>query len=76
MEKISWTENMRKEGLQRVKEERNILYTVKRRKANWIGHIQRRKCFLNHVTEEKVKGKIEVTGRRGRRRTQLLDDFK
>jgi hypothetical protein len=26
-----------------VKEERNILYTVKRRKANWIGHILRRK---------------------------------
>jgi len=76
MEKISWTENVRKEGLQRVKEERNILYTVKRRKANWIGHIQRRNCFLKQVTEGKVKGKIEVAGRRGRKRTQLLDDLK
>jgi len=25
--------------LQRVQEERNIVHTVKRRKANWIGHI-------------------------------------
>jgi hypothetical protein len=30
-----------KEVLQRVKEERNILHTIKRRKANWIGHILR-----------------------------------
>jgi hypothetical protein len=27
------------EVLHRVKEERNILHTVKRRQANWIGHI-------------------------------------
>jgi hypothetical protein len=27
-----------KKYLQRVKEERNILHTIKRRKANWIGH--------------------------------------
>jgi hypothetical protein len=33
MEKISWTDHVRKEGLQRVKEERNILQTIKRRKA-------------------------------------------
>jgi len=25
--------------LRRVKEERNILHTTKRRKANWIGHV-------------------------------------
>jgi hypothetical protein len=40
MEKISWTDRMRNEEvLQRVKEKRNILHTVKRRKGNWIGHI-------------------------------------
>jgi hypothetical protein len=60
----------------RVKEERNILHTVKRRDGNWIGHILRRNCLLKHVIEGKVKGKIEVTGRRGRRPKQLLDDLK
>ena len=40
MEKISWTDRVRNEEmLHRDKEERNILYTVKRRKANWIGRI-------------------------------------
>jgi hypothetical protein len=40
MEKISWTDHVRKEEvLQRVKEERNILHTIKRGKVNWIGHI-------------------------------------
>ena len=37
---------------QRVKEERNVLHTVKRRKANWIGHIWRRNCPLNTLMEE------------------------
>jgi len=36
----------------------------------------RRNCFLKHVIEEKIEGSIEVTGRRGRRRKQLLDDLK
>jgi len=36
---ISWTDRVRNEVvLHRVKEDRNILHTVKRRKANWIGH--------------------------------------
>jgi hypothetical protein len=40
MEKISWTDGVRKEEvLRRVKEERNILHTIKRRKANWIAHV-------------------------------------
>jgi hypothetical protein len=52
MEKISWTDRVRNEEvLRRVKEERNILHTVKRRKANWIGHILRRNCLLKHVIE-------------------------
>jgi hypothetical protein len=64
------------EVLYRVKEERNILHTIKRRKANWIGHILRRNCLLKHVIEGKLEGRIEMTGRRGRRRKQLLDDLK
>jgi hypothetical protein len=77
MEKISWTDRVRNEDvLHRVQEERNILHTIKRRKTNWIGHILRRNCLLKHVIEGKLEGRIEMTGRRGRRRKQLLDDLK
>jgi hypothetical protein len=64
------------EVLHRVKEQRNILHTVKRRTANCIGHILHRNCLLKHVIEGKIEGSIKVTGRRGRRRKQLLDDPK
>ena len=77
MEKVSWTENVRNEEvLLRVKEQRNILHEISKRKANWIGHILRRNCLLQRVIEGKVKGRIEVTGRRGSRRRKLLDDLK
>jgi hypothetical protein len=46
------------------------------RKANWIGHILRRKCLLKQVIEGKIKGEMDVTRRRGRRRKKLLDDLK
>jgi hypothetical protein len=66
------------EVLQRVKDERNILHTIKENKANWIGHILRRNCLLTHVIEGKVVGKIGVPERRRRRirHKQLLDDLK
>jgi hypothetical protein len=77
MKKISWTDRVRNEEvLHRVKEERNVLHTIKRRKANWIGHILRINCLIKHVIEGKLEGRIEMTGRRGRRRQQLLDDLK
>jgi hypothetical protein len=76
MEKISWNAHVKYEVLQRLKEERNILHKIKQRQTNCIGHILRRNCLLKHVTEEEIEGRIEVTGRRGRRRKQLLDDFK
>jgi hypothetical protein len=47
-----------------------------RRKANWIGHILRRNCLLKHVTEGMTDGRIEVPGRRGRKRKQLVDEIK
>jgi hypothetical protein len=53
-----------KEVLLRVKEQRNILHGISKRKANWIGHILRRNCFLQQVNEGKIKGGIGVTGRR------------
>jgi hypothetical protein len=56
---------MRGEVLHRVKEERNILHTIKKTNANWIGHILRRNCLVKHVIEGEVGGRIEVTGRRG-----------
>jgi hypothetical protein len=46
-----------------VKEKKNIPHTIKRRKANWIGHILRRSCLLKHVIKGKIEGRIEVTGR-------------
>jgi hypothetical protein len=44
-----------------VKEQRNILNEISKRKANWIGHILRRKCLLQQVIEGKTKAGIEVT---------------
>jgi hypothetical protein len=50
----------KEEILHRVKEDRNILHTIKRRKVNWIGHIWSKNCLLKHVKEGKVEGRIEV----------------
>ena len=60
----------------RVNEQRNILHEIRKRKANWIGHILRRNCLLKQVIEGKIKGEMEVARRRGRRRKKLLDDLK
>ena len=60
------------EVLHRVNEQRNILHEIRKRKANWIGHILLRTCLLQQVIEGKIKGQIEVTRRRGRRRKKLL----
>jgi len=77
MEKISWTDHVRNEEvLLRVNEQRNILREIRKRKANWIGHILRRNCLLKQVIEGKIKGEMEVARRRGRRRKKLLDDLK
>ena len=73
MEKISWTDHVRNEDVPlTVKEQRNILHEIRKRKAN----ILRRNCLLQWVTEEKIQGGIEVIGRQGRRRMKLLDDLK
>jgi hypothetical protein len=57
-----------------------ILDKRKRRRflttTNSTGCILRKKCRLTHVIEGKIEGRIEVTVRRGRRRTQLQDDLK
>jgi hypothetical protein len=52
---ISWTDHVKNDlDLQRVKNETNILHTMKRRKANWMGHILHRNCLLKYVIEGKV----------------------
>jgi len=77
MEKISWTDNVRnKDVLLRVKEQRNILHEIHKRKANCISHVLRRNCLLQRVTEGKINWGIEATGRRGRRRRKLLKCLK
>jgi len=77
MEKISWTDHVRNEEvLLRVEEQTNILHEIRKRKANWIGHILRRNCLLQRVIEGKIQGWIEVTEKQGRRLTKLLDYLK
>jgi hypothetical protein len=77
LEKISWTDHVwNEELLLGVKEQRNILHEINKRKSTWNGHILRRNCFLQRVIEGKIEGGIEVTRRRGRRRRKLLDDIK
>ena len=77
MEKISWTDHVRNEEvLLTVKEQRNILHEISKRRANWIVHILRGNCLLQRVIEGKIKWGVQVTGRRGRRRRKLLYDLK
>ena len=72
-----FTDHMRNEDvLLRVKEQRNILHEIHKRKSNCTGQILRRNCLLQRVTEGEIQGEIEVTGRQGRRRRKLLDDLK
>ena len=67
---------MKNEVLRRVTEERNILCIVKRSKANWVGNILCRNWLLKQVIEGKIEGRMDVRGRRGRRRKQTLDKLK
>ena len=55
----------------RVKEERNILHTMKVRKANWTGHILRTNCFWNTPLQVRWKDRSDGTTRK--KHKQLLD---
>jgi len=53
MEKISWTDHVRNEDvLLTVKKQGNILHEIRKRTANWFGHILRR----NGLLKERYKG--------------------
>jgi hypothetical protein len=49
---------------------------LNRRLCNWIGHILRRNCLLRHVVGGKIEGRMDVTGRQGRRPKQLLNNLR
>ena len=53
---ISWVVS---NALIRVNEQRNIIHEIRKRKANWIGHILRRNCLLQQVIEGKTKEQIQ-----------------
>ena len=70
-----WGRSARNEEvLHRANEEGDILHTVKRKMAKQIVHILCKNCLLKQVVEGEI-GRIGVTGRRGRRRKQLLNDI-
>jgi hypothetical protein len=57
MEKISWTDRVRNVQVLRGENGvRNILRKIKRREANWVGHVLRRDCLLKHIIEGKIEG--------------------
>ena len=65
MEKIIWNDRVRNEVvLLTVQQQTIILHEISKRKANWIGHILRRNYLLQRVIEGKIKGEMDVTGRR------------
>jgi hypothetical protein len=61
LEKYRWHGRVRNELLHGVKKDRNILHTIKGRKASWIVHILCRKCLPQHGTEGKTDGRVKVT---------------
>jgi hypothetical protein len=59
---------MKKYVLIIVKEKRNILHEISKRKSNWIGHILRRNCLLQQVIEGKIK-RGDISDRKTRKKT-------
>jgi hypothetical protein len=72
---VSWTDHVRNEEvLFTVKERRNILHEISKRKLTGLVRFCVETAFCNGLLKER-KGRIEVTGRRGRRRRKLLDNL-
>jgi hypothetical protein len=59
-----WADRETSEALHRFKGERNILHTLKRRKAKRIGHILRMNCTLKHIIEGKLDERDGKTGKK------------
>ena len=70
--RINWSEKVTNEQvLERTGKKRTLLNNILHCKGNGIGHNLRRNCL--HVTNE---GQMAEVKRKGRIRTQLLDDFR
>jgi hypothetical protein len=67
VEKINWADRLRNEDVRR-----NTVRRIERKKVNWIDHIWPMNCLLT----QDIEGRIDVAGRRGRKRKQLLDDLR
>jgi hypothetical protein len=59
-----------------VRNEDTLQRSGNRGKTNWIGHIFPWNGLPKHIIQGKLQGRIEETGRWGRRRKNLLDDIK
>jgi len=61
---ISWTNHVRKKKvLHGLREDRNMLHTITRRKGNGIGHNPCRNCLLKHIIEGKIRKWIKMIRR-------------
>ena len=52
------------EVLHRVKEEKNILHTIKKKEDQLIDHALHRNCLIKHNIEGKMQGGIQTMGRK------------
>jgi hypothetical protein len=59
MRAVSWASLVKNEVLHRVKEDRNILRAIKRKKDNLIDQFLHGNCLVNHVIEGKIEESIE-----------------
>jgi len=66
----------KEEALYGVKENRNVVHTIQRRKGNLFGCLLRWNRHLKHVIDRNIVGRVDVRRRGGRRRKQLLDYLK
>jgi hypothetical protein len=46
-----------------VKEERNILHTIRGKMTKWTRHVLNRNCLLKHIIKGKIKERTEVRER-------------
>jgi hypothetical protein len=72
MGRVSCSDHVRNYKMLHRQTRNGTVHAIKRKKAYCIGHILCRNCLLKHV----IEGNIEVTGRGGRSRKQVLDGLK
>lgn len=71
--KITWCDKITNEDvLKRMKEKRQVMNNIEKRRAAWIGHILRHEGLLHTL----IEGATEGRNQRGRPRQEYLDDLK